>query len=245
MGGDGGTMGRLSEKYNLEVANRKLAAEWHPRKNGDLVPRNVTPGSHRMAWWICPKGHEWEAMIYSRNSGVGCPYCAGQAVCDDNCLETRNPDLAREWHPFRNGSLTPKDVTPMSHKKVWWQCEKNHEWKATIANRSNGKGCPYCKGRLASEEHNLELANPGLVKDWHPRNNGGLTPREVTPASHRRVWWICDQGHEWQDKISHRSRGSGCPYCSGRRKPARDYLAFDSSDALNSALLRLESIDLL
>jgi hypothetical protein len=237
-------MGRLSQQYNLQAVNPGLAKEWHPFRNGDLTPRDVTPGSHRMAWWLCAKGHEWEAMIYSRNSGVGCPYCAGQAACEDNCLQTRNPELAKEWHPTKNSHLTPKDVTPMSHKKVWWICEKGHEWRATVANRSNGKGCPYCKGRLASKEYNLELVKPELGKDWHPRKNGTLTPQDVTPSSHKWIWWICDKGHEWQDKVSHRSRGSGCPYCNGRRRIVNELMAFQPSVALRNALLHLESIDL-
>ncbi|WP_081825481.1 zinc-ribbon domain-containing protein [Bacillus sp. UNC41MFS5] len=35
----------------------------------------VTPGSDKKVWWICKKGHEWEAHIYSRNSGRGCREC--------------------------------------------------------------------------------------------------------------------------------------------------------------------------
>jgi hypothetical protein len=54
--------------------------------------------------------------------------------------------LAKEWHPTKNGTLTSKDVTPNSNKKVWWLCSKNknHEWDAKIQNRNNGSGCPYC-----------------------------------------------------------------------------------------------------
>ncbi|MCD8196887.1 MAG: zinc-ribbon domain-containing protein, partial [Lachnospiraceae bacterium] len=33
------------------------------------------------------------------------------------------------------------------NKKVWWKCENGHEWRATIASRSNGCGCPVCLGR--------------------------------------------------------------------------------------------------
>jgi len=62
----------------------------------------------------------------------------------NNTLITKNPSLAKEWHPARNGSLTPKDVTAKSSKKVWWICSKGHEWEATVANRSNGTGCPHC-----------------------------------------------------------------------------------------------------
>ena len=40
--------------------------------------------------------------------------------------------LAKEWHPTKNSSLTPKDVTAGSNKKVWWQCSRGHEWEAGI-----------------------------------------------------------------------------------------------------------------
>lgn len=41
----------------------------------------------------------------------------------------------------------PHDVFPCSNKKVWWICNKNHEWKAMISNRTgnNNTGCPICK----------------------------------------------------------------------------------------------------
>jgi len=59
-------------------------------------------------------------------------------------FSTRNPKLTKEWHPTKNGKLTPYDVTCFSHKKVWWKCKNNHIWKAIISNRSNGNKCPYC-----------------------------------------------------------------------------------------------------
>ncbi len=64
----------------------------------------------------------------------------------EDSLEYCNKTLAKEWHPTKNGSLTPRDVTPNSHKKVWWLCSKNknHEWDALISNRNRGRGCPYC-----------------------------------------------------------------------------------------------------
>jgi len=193
-----------------------LAREWHPTKNGSLTARDVTPSSHQKVWWVCDKGHEWEAVVASRSQGRGCPYCAGKAVCDDNCLQTISPTLAREWHPVKNGKLTPWDVTPGSNNKVWWICGKGHEWQAVIAHRSQGSGCPYCSGRLATGDNCLQRVNPALAKEWHPTNNGSLTARNVTPGSNKKVWWKCDKGHEWQAVIAHRSQGSGCPYCSGR-----------------------------
>ena len=63
-----------------------------------------------------------------------------------NCLATTDPDLAKEWHPKLNGDLTPLKITSKSGKKVWWKCNKgdDHNWKTSVANRSNGASCPYC-----------------------------------------------------------------------------------------------------
>ncbi|MGD0170140.1 MAG: zinc-ribbon domain-containing protein, partial [Smithella sp.] len=44
-----------------------------------------------------------------------------------------NPVLAREWHPTKNGSLTPSDVSVGSNRKVWWLCSKGHAWPATVS----------------------------------------------------------------------------------------------------------------
>lgn len=65
----------LLQKGSLLSNYPDLAAQWHPTKNKNISPDDVTAGSSRKAWWICEKGHEWEAVISSRVSGRGCPYC--------------------------------------------------------------------------------------------------------------------------------------------------------------------------
>ena len=61
-------------------------------------------------------------------------------------LVFRFPLIAKEWHPTKNATPTAGDISYGSNDKVWWQCSKNpdHEWKAVIANRSKGSGCPEC-----------------------------------------------------------------------------------------------------
>ena len=66
---------KLSKTYNLRAVNTGLAAQWHPVKNGDLRPEDVTPGSDKKAWWVCAKGHEWQTFVYHRTEGQGCPFC--------------------------------------------------------------------------------------------------------------------------------------------------------------------------
>ena len=113
--------------------NPELAKEWHPTKNGSLEPADLTPGSNKKVWWVCVKGHEWQARVTDRNyRKTGCPYCSGYRVCIDNCLYTINPTLASQWHPTKNDPLTPKDVTPGFSKKVWWICSEGQEWEAVV-----------------------------------------------------------------------------------------------------------------
>ena len=211
-------MARVTQKHNLEVINPSLAKQWHPTKNGTLTPKAVTPMSGRKVWWICSKGHRWEAYIFSRNKGSRCPYCSAQLATKEHNLQIINPHLANQWHPAKNGVLTPTDVTPVSGKEVWWICDKGHEWEAAISDRTNGGGCPYCSGRRVCEDNCLQTVNPGLAKEWHPSKNGSLTPRDVVSHSTKRVWWICNRGHEWEAVVSNRSNGTGCPYCARERR---------------------------
>ena len=191
----------------------ELTNEWHPTRNGKLTPDMLPYGSKKKAWWQCVKGHEWESAIYNRASGNGCPYCSGKLVCADNCLKTLNPELAQQWHLTKNSDLTPNDVTTGSGKKVWWQCENGHEWKAVIADRANGRGCPFCSGKRVCDDNCLQTLSPDLSKQWHPTKNGDLTSNDVTISSGKRVWWQCEKGHEWQAAIYSRNNGSGCPEC--------------------------------
>ena len=98
-------------------------------------------------------------------------------------LKVINPRLSKEWHPTKNKDLTPKDITPGRKRKVWWQCKKGHEWKAVIAYRSNGSGCPYCAGKLASKDRNLKVLDPKLAEQWHPVKNGKLAPEDILPGA--------------------------------------------------------------
>ena len=122
-----------------------LAEEWDFTKN-TLKPTEVGLGSNKSIAWICPIGHSYSAVVYSRVNGTGCPYCAGRKVLKGfNDLETKCPDLAKEWHPTKNGDKHPDQFTYGSHSKAWWICpECRNEWYAQIKSRVNGNGCAAC-----------------------------------------------------------------------------------------------------
>jgi len=334
-----------------------LSSEWHPTKNGELMPSDVGIGTHRKVWWLGKCGHEWLQMVYSRTNGSGCPICSKQKQIDayiktkvkeKGSLVDVNPELVKEWHPTKNAELTPDMITAGSNRKVWWLGKCGHEWQASIASRNQGHGCPVCfkelqtsfgeqavyyyvhqvfpdavnrDGRFGKEldvyipsmrvgieydgsryhasvekdkekndyfsdknvrlirirevgcpdvdvadvitcdsrnddslsyvlgvlfdmlnvsdvdidvardhvailnnyisnrkENSLASKYPELVTEWHSIKNGDLMPDMVMPSSMKRVWWRCEKGHEWQESVNKRtSMNIGCPYCSNHR----------------------------
>ncbi|EJQ03382.1 hypothetical protein IE3_05417 [Bacillus cereus BAG3X2-1] len=148
-----------------------------------------------------------------RNSS---PYYSNQKLSDDNRLYVRNPRAVKLWHPTKHGRLSPKDVSVHPRKKVWWQCEKGHEWETSVSHISREQGCPYCSNRRVTSENCLASRNPQLSLEWHPSENGKSTPKMIMPGSRKKVWWQCKKGHEWRASIDNTNRGRGCPYCSGK-----------------------------
>ena len=53
-------------------------------------------------------------------------------------LSITHPQLAAQWHPTKNGNLTPDQVVAGSHKKAWWiyPNASDHKWEASIGNRA-------------------------------------------------------------------------------------------------------------
>ncbi len=206
-------------EYCIKNGLEGLLRQWDAGLNGGITPDGLSYGTNRCVWWRCEKGHQWRASVKSRCAGSGCPVCAGKKVLPgDNDLSATNPGLSAQWHPTKNGELRPENVVAGTHRKVWWLCGKGHEWKAGVASRVRGAGCPVCAGKaVVPGENDLESFHPDIAVEWHTVKNGALNPRMVTPYSNRRVWWRCRLGHEYQAAIGARTQGSGCPYCAGRK----------------------------
>ena len=336
------------QKNSLVVTHPDLMKEWDYTKNKGIDPTTLTHGSNIKVWWKCLKcGHEWQARIYHRARGSGCPkeamisqesfqeyavhyflakhtevihsYKTGKMKMDcflphyniaieydgsffhknkqkdltknkhcrdknitlyrlreeplvslndssidimcqqnddslsnaisilikilfnqeekidiskhrieienlrehhwkENSLLEKNPEIAAEWHPTKNGSLRPEYVSYKSNKIALWRCKHGHEWSAKISSRTNGNGCPYCSGLYPIiGKTDLATTHPKLAKEWHPTKNGNLKPTDVLAGCHKKVWWFGECGHEWEARIDSRARGSNCPICSNKK----------------------------
>lgn len=132
-------------------------------------------------------------------------------------LAEERPDLLAQWS--KTNLLSPSDVSCGSHIKVRWVCENGHEWDAIVKNRVLlGSGCPYCSHRAVLKGYNdLQTEYPEIARSWSDKNPD--TPYDYSPSSNKVVVWQCKKGHEWEARIADRTRGHGCPYCAGRKKP--------------------------
>ena len=209
---------------DLATTNPELLEEWDYEKNDKLgiKPENVVLNSTKMIHWKCKNGHEWTTTLNNRARGSNCPYCSGRyAISGENDIATLFPELLKEWDYEKNDQLgiKPQNVKKNTDKKVWWKCEKGHEYKSSIVNRTKSKGtcCPYCSGNKVLKGFNdIASTNPELLKEWDYSKNT-IKPDEVTKGTHKKIWWICSNNHSYEATIPARRRGTGCPYCSGNK----------------------------
>ena len=231
---------------DLQTKRPDLAVEWHPTRNGEKKPTDVTCKSNQKIWW--QKEYydketnktfifEWEASIALRCNGRGCPYLSGKKVLEGfNDLQTKRPDIAAEWHPTKNKDKRPTDFTCGSKKKAWWQKKYYDketgktfifEWEASIALRCDGRGCPYLSGNEVMQGFNdLQTKRPDLAAEWHPTKNKNKKPTDVTWKSDFKAWWQVVHydkelnrtfEFEWQTTVGHRVDDTKCPYLSGKK----------------------------
>jgi len=198
--------------------NHLLMKQWFYENNTNLNPLELTAYSNYKVWWVCSKGHKWQATINNRSNGSNCPVCSGRKVLKGfNDLKTKNPQLASEWHYEKNGALLPEHVPASSTKRVWWKCKESHEFEGYIYSRNQGSRCPYCAGKKPIVGKNdLETMSPKAAKEWDYDKNIGVTPKDVCYASSKKCWWICEKGHSWKAVVGSRIK-HGCPFCNGQK----------------------------
>ena len=209
----------------MQDYSSSIASEWDQVRNGDLRPSDVTLFSKMNVWWKCDKGHSWQASVAHRATKGGCPYCSNHRVLPGfNDLLSINPSLASEWNYEKNKGLTdkrgtdistPDKVSPNSGQKVWWICDKGHEWDAVICSRMRGNNCPFCSNQKVLTGYNdISTTNPEMLEEWNYEKNT-INPKELLAGSDKKAWWICSKcGYEWQTEIRLRAKGYGCPNCA-------------------------------
>lgn len=202
--------------FQPEPIPQHLLDIWHPTKNLPLTPDNFHSKSKKTVWWLGECGHEWDGGIAWTGK---CVYCSNKRFLPGfNDLATVEPELAKEWHPTKNGKTKPNQIIASKKEVYWWLGECGHEWDTNLKNRRDGCGCPYCAGqKILFGFNDLLTKNPELASEWHPTKNGKLSPSQVPVSHNEYVWWLGKCGHEWDAPPGRRNQDIGCPYCCGQK----------------------------
>lgn len=121
---------------DLASQNPFFASQWHPTKNGENTPETVNAGSSMYAWWLCHKGHEWEAKLSDRRFyNTGCPVCAlgisiskpEQEIVD--FLQSQNIQVEQSNRTILGGVeidiYLPDHKLGIEFNGVYWHTEQN------------------------------------------------------------------------------------------------------------------------
>lgn len=203
-----------SKIVSFTITHPELAEEFHPNNIIDI--KTISASSKKKVLWQCKKNtsHVWESSLHSRTKEKNsCPYCRNRKLSPDktNSLKYLFPNIAKDWNYIKN-NIRPDEILAGSSKKVWWKCFTcSHEWQATCSNRTkNNNSCPKCNKSTL-------LMYTSFSKEWLIEKNGDIPP-SLTINSHKKVWWKCEFGHEYDMEVRLKAdKNYGCPYCSGRR----------------------------
>ena len=104
---------------DLATTSPRVTAEWHPTKNGDLLPTQFVEGSARKVWWLCAAGHDWKATIADRQR-FNCPTCSasGFSTFEDGWIYL----LVHEaWSMQKIGITNHPDQRIEQHGDYGWE----------------------------------------------------------------------------------------------------------------------------
>jgi hypothetical protein len=202
---------------DLASVRPDLAREWDYSKNSGGRPDQITAGSNKKFFWLCPKRHSYVSTVVHRVSGKGCPYCAGQKVLIGfNDLATTHPELAAKWDYKKNAPARPELFSMGTGRKFYWLCEKGHSHLAAINSKASGNGCPVCADQQVLAGYNdLGTLFPDIASEWDFDKNSPSTPQQVLRGTARKYFWLCAQGHSFKQAVVSRTYGgAGCPSCA-------------------------------
>lgn len=214
--------------YSLFNVRPEISVEWDYERNGNLTPDKISYKSKKGVWWKCSNGHAWQSTVIKRTEHYAtCHICARKEEFESgyNDLETKYPEIAKEYDLEKNLRKDVSMIDPRTTKKVWWKCSKDnsHKWKQSVYERTHKHlGCPYCKRANEPVNRNYSLAAlyPELMLEWDKSKNKSISPTKAKPTSKKKVSWICskDNNHRWEATIYKRAiHGSGCPICINRK----------------------------
>lgn len=206
-------------RLDWTITKTKIASEWHPTKNKSEIPNREIYRIDEKAWWICDKGHEWEALISNRiHKNIGCNQCSGfKPIIGENDLASLRPDLLQFWD-WENNAKHPSEYKEFSNAYVNWICIEGHKTRDSINHKANGRKCKFCSNKTILKGYNdFYYKYPDLAKEWDYKKNN-ITPNEIFGGETKKRFWLCPLNHSYQMSPNKRTTSSqNCHYCSNQK----------------------------
>lgn len=208
-------------------------------KTDDYISPN---GKHETRYHCkCECGNECDAISYllkRKNKPIkscGCYRIEANKVKRDREVEeiiasngsfaNSHQELMYDWDWDKNNEIgvNPYAIANHSGTNVFWKCKEcNHEWKSSVNERANGRGCPVCAGRIVGGEP--EYKNSIWSSKYREYFSNYMTEEQMkayTPYSHSKINVRCPDCTEYKNIIicNLLTQGLGCRCGDGKSYP--------------------------
>lgn len=203
---------------------KELIKQFDHKKNKIKISE-IKKFSNTKVWWRCEKGHSWSTAPknrYKKYSVSGCPMCYG--LRRGKTIKKKIPEkILNEINLKKNKNLDLKNLTLSSKEKIWWKCNKGHEWKTALRSRVSSikknkiTGCPKCAAIKSI------IVREDVISFFNKKLNPGIDLKTLPSNSKKIITWQCpkNKDHIWKTKYLSRSGTQGakrkCPYCTGNK----------------------------
>jgi len=131
---------------------------------------------------------------------------------DASSFAVTHPQLAQQLLPPADARRIDQYATD----ELMWVGPLGHVWRASVADRAQGRGCPVCSGlQPPAQGRSLAALSPAVA-----READGWDPEYVSAGSRVEMPWRCHAcGFAWSAEVRARSNGHrACPACSSDAK---------------------------
>ncbi len=98
--------------------------------------------------------------------------------------------------------------------------------------------------RLTKLENSLATKFPEIANEWHPTKNGNLKPENFSYGSREKIWWLCPNGHSFQQLITNRTaHNQGCPICA-KQKQMKKVLCVETGEIFDSVSIAAKTYNI-